>query len=315
TTQEIDFKQAPFLRIAGQFIEHSHHDGPYRPERVRFVRQHGLPQQGIERHPPALGHRNEDVVLVFEMPVDGAAGHSGFGGNVIQRGAGDPLAMEHQLRRVKNLLSGFHGFSLGAPCHRVLPLLPFFRPDGRFVTAATIHTFANVCIVPATQHPARLTSPSRTVTADRALTRHRLPMTAPRKIQVEVPMRSGQIRPGLALMLTALLAACSDSAPGPGQQQAPEVGYITVQSQSVTLQRELPGRTNPHQIAEVRPQVTGVIRERLFEEGAEVKAGAPLYQIDDRLYRAAVASAQADLARARAASESARLTIQRFDRL
>lgn len=127
-------------------------------------------------------------------------------------------------------------------------------------------------------------------------------------------MRSGQIRPGLALMLIALLAACSDSAP-PGAQQAPEVGYITVQSQSVTLQRELPGRTNPHQIAEVRPQVTGVIKQRLFEEGAEVKAGDPLYQIDDRLYRSAVASAQADLARARAASESARLTIRRFERL
>ena len=128
-------------------------------------------------------------------------------------------------------------------------------------------------------------------------------------------MRSGQIRPGLALICAALLSACGSNEQEAATAPPPEVGYITVTSESLTLHRELPGRTNAFRIAEVRPQVTGVIRERLFEEGAEVKAGEALYRLDDSLYRSAVASAEAEVARARAANEMQRLTIARFDRL
>ncbi len=64
----------------------------------------------------------------------------------------------------------------------------------------------------------------------------------------------------------------------------------------MTLTRELPGRTNAYLVAEVRPQVSGVLKKRLFDEGALVQAGQPLYEIDDALYRAQLESAQATLA-------------------
>lgn len=128
-------------------------------------------------------------------------------------------------------------------------------------------------------------------------------------------MRIGHIRPGVLLLAGALLAACSDKPAAPPAQSAPEVGYITLRSQSLTLDQQLPGRTTAYQVAEVRPQVSGVIQKRLFEEGAEVNAGDPLYQIDDRLYRAEVRNAQANLARARATAQSSQLTIQRIEKL
>jgi len=93
------------------------------------------------------------------------------------------------------------------------------------------------------------------------------------------------------------------------------VGFLTVKSETVTLDRELPGRTTAHRIAEVRPQVSGVIKERLFQEGQEVNAGQPLYQIDDRTYRAAVATARAELARAQATLHSNELREKRFRQL
>ncbi|MCK0152096.1 efflux RND transporter periplasmic adaptor subunit [Alcanivorax sp. S6407] len=130
-------------------------------------------------------------------------------------------------------------------------------------------------------------------------------------------MRSGFILSTMAVILGLQLAGCSDNGGQQGQmqQQAPEVGFITVESETVTLDRELPGRTTAHRIAEVRPQVSGVIKERLFEEGQEVKAGQPLYQIDDRTYRAAVATARAELARAQATLHSNELREKRFRQL
>ncbi len=130
-------------------------------------------------------------------------------------------------------------------------------------------------------------------------------------------MRSGFILTTMAVIFGLQLVGCSE---GGGQQdqmqqQAPEVGFLTVQSETVTLDRELPGRTTAHRIAEVRPQVSGVIKERLFEEGQEVKAGQPLYQIDDRTYRAAVATARAELARAQATLHSNELREKRFRQL
>lgn len=117
----------------------------------------------------------------------------------------------------------------------------------------------------------------------------------------------------LAVSVCLALAACQqkDSAPdgghaGPGAPM--EVGVVTLQPQSVTLATELPGRTTPYLIAEVRPQVGGILLNRLFEEGREVKAGQPLYQIDPAPYRATLARAEASL-------ESARLLSERYERL
>jgi membrane fusion protein (multidrug efflux system) len=92
----------------------------------------------------------------------------------------------------------------------------------------------------------------------------------------------------------------------------PEVGVIVVKPQSVTLTTELPGRTSAHLVAEVRPQVGGIIRKRLFTEGSDVKAGQVLYQIDPATYKAAFASARAAQSRAEANLIPARLKEQRF---
>ncbi|RMX06048.1 efflux RND transporter periplasmic adaptor subunit [Corticibacter populi] len=83
---------------------------------------------------------------------------------------------------------------------------------------------------------------------------------------------------------------------------------MTLHTQPVTLSTELPGRTAAYLIAEVRPQVGGILRERLFEEGSDVKAGQVLYQIDPTSYRATLARAEASL-------ESAKLLADRYDRL
>lgn len=90
---------------------------------------------------------------------------------------------------------------------------------------------------------------------------------------------------------------------------------MEVQPQLVELTTELSGRTAPRLIAEVRPQVTGIIQKRLFTEGAEVKAGELLYQIDDAVYRADLARAEATLARAEANLAPVRLKAERFGEL
>ena len=92
----------------------------------------------------------------------------------------------------------------------------------------------------------------------------------------------------------------------------PEVGVVTIQPTRTVLTTELPGRIAPHLIAEVRPQVGGIIQQRLFTEGSDVKAGQVLYQIDPATYRAAFASAKAALARAEANLAPARLRAERF---
>jgi len=119
--------------------------------------------------------------------------------------------------------------------------------------------------------------------------------------------------PTLALMLgLALLSACGKKdAPPPAARPPQAVSVVTLKPQEVQLTRELPGRVNPLLIAEVRPQVNGLVRERLFTEGGLVKAGQPLYQLEDATYRANLASAQAALARAQASLKSAQLTASR----
>lgn len=116
--------------------------------------------------------------------------------------------------------------------------------------------------------------------------------------------------PLLLFIMSVALAACAGDAPPP-TPPTPEVTVVTLQSRPVTLTRELPGRVSPRLVAEVRPQVTGIIKRRLFTEGGLVKAGQPLYQLDDATYRAASASAQASLARAEATLTSMRLTASR----
>src|SRR3569623_339950 len=118
----------------------------------------------------------------------------------------------------------------------------------------------------------------------------------------------------LALIAVAGCSAKDDSATGGrrGQQGTPEVGYIVVQPTSVPLVTELAGRTSAFQTAEVRPQVSGIIRRRFFTEGSYVKKGQPLYQIDPSLYRAAANQASANLASAQAQAEAARIKADRY---
>ncbi|MBP8185137.1 MAG: efflux RND transporter periplasmic adaptor subunit [Pseudomonas sp.] len=98
----------------------------------------------------------------------------------------------------------------------------------------------------------------------------------------------------LAAALTTLLSACTPEQPA-AKPAPPKVGVITLQPQAFTLTAELPGRTTAYRIAEVRPQVNGIILQRLFTEGREVKAGQQLYQIDPALYAATLKSTQATL--------------------
>ena len=118
------------------------------------------------------------------------------------------------------------------------------------------------------------------------------------------------------LSLSLLLGGCGKkNAGGPPPSGPPEVAVITVQPQPVTLTTELSGRTAPCEVAEVRPQVNGIIKKRLFTEGTEVKAGQVLFQIDPAVYQATLASAKALLARAEANLLPARLKADRYQEL
>lgn len=102
---------------------------------------------------------------------------------------------------------------------------------------------------------------------------------------------------------------------GPPQAGTPEVGVVTVQLERVMLTTELPGRTSAYLIAEVRPQVGGIIQKRLFTEGSDVKEGEVLYQIDPAVYQATYNSAKAALSRAEANLVSIRLKAGRYAEL
>lgn len=117
----------------------------------------------------------------------------------------------------------------------------------------------------------------------------------------------------LAVASAVLLIACGEPPGGPPHVPTgtPQVGVLTLQPQRVALTTELPGRVAATVSAEVRPQVTGVLKTRAFQEGGAVQAGQLLYQIDAAPYEAAVASAEAALAKAEAARDSARLRAAR----
>lgn len=116
-----------------------------------------------------------------------------------------------------------------------------------------------------------------------------------------------------ALPLLLLLAVGACSRPGgvvPAAAPVP-VDVVTLRTAPVTLTRELAGRTTASAVAEVRPQVSGIVERRLFTEGTTVRAGAPLYQLDDDAYRAETNGARAQLARAEATLVTARLNAKR----
>ncbi|EKU74466.1 MULTISPECIES: efflux RND transporter periplasmic adaptor subunit [Sphingobium] len=120
-------------------------------------------------------------------------------------------------------------------------------------------------------------------------------------------LRSLRVAP---IALCILITAC-------GQEKAPkkgpvEVGVVTLAAQNVTVSSELPARTVSTMQSEVRPQITGVIQKRLFTEGSMVTAGQPLYQIDERLYRASRDEAQAALVSAQATAVAAQAKAQRY---
>lgn len=119
----------------------------------------------------------------------------------------------------------------------------------------------------------------------------------------------------LLLATGLVLGGCKDSkqtGPQPATQGAFEVSAVTISAQPVYPAVELPGRTAAYRIAEVRPQVSGIVQKRLFTEGSEVKAGELLYQIDPATYQATLTSAQATLARSEAMEYSARLKAGRY---
>lgn len=121
-----------------------------------------------------------------------------------------------------------------------------------------------------------------------------------------------------------LLCACDDkgsegakgSGPGPGGERPPtEVGYIEVRPHRIALTNELPGRVKAYRIAEIRPQVSGIIQSRLFKEGSFVEKGQQLYQIDPARYKANYHVARANLQNARAELKNVSALAERYQRL
>jgi len=117
-------------------------------------------------------------------------------------------------------------------------------------------------------------------------------------------------------LLCAVLPACSGGGrDGATNAPAPEVTVVTLKTGPVELRRELPGRVSARLVAEVRPQVGGVVRKVLFTEGSLVKAGQTLYALDDRVFQAAYQSAKAAELKAEATLEVARLSASRGSEL
>ncbi|WP_300495019.1 efflux RND transporter periplasmic adaptor subunit [uncultured Methylophaga sp.] len=116
----------------------------------------------------------------------------------------------------------------------------------------------------------------------------------------------------LSLNLAACQSSDSEDSPQNAQQAAPKVDVVSLIPQTVTIKTELPARTVAFRQAEVRPQVNGIIENRLFEEGADVKSGQQLYQIDEAPFQAALQMAKAELASARANIQSTKARAERF---
>lgn len=114
----------------------------------------------------------------------------------------------------------------------------------------------------------------------------------------------------LSLIVLAMLGGCSGGEPPP-EAVTPKVSVISIKPQSQVLITELAGRTQAFMVAQIRPQVGGIVQRRLFVEGADVKVGQALYQLDAASYTAALAQAEASLAKYRATLKSAQATARR----
>jgi membrane fusion protein (multidrug efflux system) len=120
----------------------------------------------------------------------------------------------------------------------------------------------------------------------------------------------------IVILPLSLLGGCKEDAPKTLAKQAPvEVDIVSIKTQPVHLEAELPGRTAAYRVAEVRPQVNGIVKKRLFTEGSKIAAGDILYQIDPALYETKLASAKASLAKAKANEHSTRLKAARYKKL
>lgn len=115
-----------------------------------------------------------------------------------------------------------------------------------------------------------------------------------------------------SLAALILLGGCVEAKQAPQAPQAPEVAVVTVHPQSVPVMTELPGRTSAYLVSQVRARVDGIVLKREFQEGADVKAGQRLYQIDPAPYRAALDNARAAQQKAQAALESANALAERY---
>lgn len=131
-----------------------------------------------------------------------------------------------------------------------------------------------------------------------------------------MPARSNPFLKILLALIPALLslAGCSQG-PASGQRPSVEVGTVTLQPQVLALESELPGRTAASLVSEVRPQISGIVKARRFEEGALVKAGQLLYEIDPSSYQSAYDEAKADLGIAEASVSAAKLKDERYAEL
>jgi membrane fusion protein (multidrug efflux system) len=133
-------------------------------------------------------------------------------------------------------------------------------------------------------------------------------------------MRLLNQRVSITLLATALTSCflavgCDRRQQAPPPSPVPEVSTVTVQTQKIMLDTELPGRTSAYRIAEIRPQVNGLIQKRLFTEGSDVKAGEVLYQIDPAPFQAALDNARAALGRAEANLPSIGSRVERYKEL
>jgi len=117
------------------------------------------------------------------------------------------------------------------------------------------------------------------------------------------------------LSVGLILAGCDRTSPSQPHASAPEVGAVTVSTRSIVLTTELPGRASPYRVAEIRPQVSGLVQKRLFTEGSDVQAGQMLYQIDPAPFQAALDTAEASLRKAEAQLFSVRLRAERYREL
>ncbi|MEO6698272.1 MAG: efflux RND transporter periplasmic adaptor subunit [Paraperlucidibaca sp.] len=118
-----------------------------------------------------------------------------------------------------------------------------------------------------------------------------------------------------ALVLSSFLSACGSHDAPPSVPPLAEVGVITLATQTINLSTTLPGRVTAFQTAEVRPQVGGIVKRRVFNEGSHVNAGSVLYELDPAIYQAAYASANASLAKANALAKHAKLIAKRYQGL